>query len=352
MDRRTILCAFSIVPWTAIALTVPSTPAAAWSCKGSSSTLAEDHAAAEAIVIGQVGGGCPGDALPVRGRCPDERYHIDVLEVLKDSVPSRDFNGVYEGRELCEVILHPGRRYLLFITGDGTLDHGASGALKGKTARTWVMQEHVRILRDYRDGKIGDLSGPWRFVDTTVSCRIVHDVAARGTISFGFQYAENEQPLRGLEPSWDADGNVEYAQGPPLPDELRPEVRYEGPEPRVGEVWFHADFPAAGRTMQDAATVRVGGKAWALQTAQETMVIDEMDPVVRRYEIALGDTATEILEAMRTPADVVVRTRLAAAAGRSPPAGAGGERTFETRTTQIGEAAAKFIDCIAGGPSG
>ena len=74
-----------VVTWLATCSEV----ALATSCKGNNSLLEERYAAADAIVVAQANS-CADSKLPINGQCPDYLYQFDVLEVLKDSTPSRD----------------------------------------------------------------------------------------------------------------------------------------------------------------------------------------------------------------------------------------------------------------------
>jgi hypothetical protein len=177
----------------------------ATTCIYSPSTLADSYANARGVVVAQVTG-CAGRAVPTNGYCPDHLYHLSVLEVLKDSVPARDFSGAYRGAGFmdCGTALSLGQTYLLFVTETGSLDHDAGGALKAKAARTRQLQQTLQILRDYRDGKIGELADPWSFVDNGLSCDLQHEVAGQ-ELAFSYAYSAVKYSSSF---EYDDDGNV------------------------------------------------------------------------------------------------------------------------------------------------
>ena len=88
--------------------------------------MAARYAAADAIAIAQANS-CKGALLANNFRCPGEEYQFSVLEVLNDENP-----------------------------------HSAA------------VKENVRILREYRDNIVNDLSGPWSFSDSGLSCGLRH----------------------------------------------------------------------------------------------------------------------------------------------------------------------------------
>jgi len=323
-------------------------PATATTCARLISTLADDYENSDGVVIAQVGG-CRQGIPPENNRCPDERYHLDVVEVLKDTMPSRDLSGTYAGRGFmgCGLALNLGQSYLLFVTAEGILNQTGSGALKGQSPLTRTIQENVRILRDFRDKKIQDLSGAWHFSDNGLSCELRHRVNNQ-SLSFGYTYFDNDGYSYSLRPSWDDDGNVTYN---PVrsrsPGKI--EVEYNGPDAEIQEVLFSAYLNNDVETIEDSSTIEVGGRSWKLYTA--TYSIRRSDKLPRNNsvaEVAVGDDANDILRAMLEPSDIVVRSSAAWYLGPVPPTEPSPHPTIRTRSTQIGAAAEKFLACVDG----
>lgn len=336
----------AIVVFATYLFLAPS-PATATTCARQISTLADDYENSDGIVIAQVRG-CPEGIRTDINRCPDERYHLDVVEVLKGAVPSRDLSGTYAGGIMgCGVTLNIGQSFLLFVTAEGTLNQAAGGALKGRSPLTRTVQENVRILRDFRDKKIHDLSGSWHFSDNGLSCELRHRVKNQ-SLSFGYTYFDSDGFSYSLRPSWDYDGNVTYN---PVrsrsPGKI--EVEYNGPDAEFQEISFSAYLNNDVGTIEDSSTIEVGGRSWKLYTATYSIWIS--DKLLRNdsvTEVAVGDDANEILRAMLEPSDIVVRSSAAWYLGPVPPTEQSPHPTIRTRSTQIGSAAAKFLACVDG----
>lgn len=322
----------------------------AWSCAVVYSTLADDYANALGIVVAQVDG-CAGGGPLINGLCPDLRYHLNVLEVLKDAVPTQDFSGSYQGADFasCGTVLIPGESYLLFISSDGSFNHSASGALKGKTPQTRQLQQHLGILRDYRDGKIDDLAGRWLFSDNSLSCNLQHRVADQ-FIQFVYPYFEGAFASYSLETDYDADGYATHtAVVSDFQSKLEIEYERDGPEVAYANtLWFRATFDRKTKTVRDSATVQVGPRSWKLASNTMTIRTRDADTQTAVTEVAWGETADEILQAMLKPTTVVVRAQTVNEIASVPATESGLDVSIETRTTQIADEAAHFLACVDG----
>ncbi len=219
-----------ILPLLAAWATVFSGAAVASDCFYLHFTLEKDYRRADSIVVAHASG-CPDSQLPISGRCPDQLYSFDVIEVLKDSVPSRDHGGVIQGsRKMgCGMYFRIGHSYLLFIDENGNLNHGASGYLSADDARSIATEERLQILRQYRDHMIEDLSGPWRFFDHGRACHVNHSFEG-GSLSFSYVYAKNDyHGSARLVSSRGPNGEYRLDSGPPTPEEESFHAKMTGP---------------------------------------------------------------------------------------------------------------------------
>lgn len=95
--------------------------ALATSCIPVQSTLQEDYELADAIILAQVSSCAHGDPI-MDWNCEDRLFNLDVIEILKDSVPSRDYGGAYPGADAawgCGLSYKLGETYLVFLNGKG-----------------------------------------------------------------------------------------------------------------------------------------------------------------------------------------------------------------------------------------
>lgn len=136
--------------------------------------MAARYAAADAIAIAQANS-CKGALLANNFRCPGEEYQFSVLEVLKDAEPARDLSGTYHGEDFmgCGLVFESGIILAVF-DGNGQVLHPYSGYLNDENPHSAAVKENVRILREYRDNIVNDLSGPWSFSDSGLSCGLRH----------------------------------------------------------------------------------------------------------------------------------------------------------------------------------
>jgi hypothetical protein len=341
-----VRCAISAV----LALLL-SGPSAATSCVVAFTTLADDYADAEGIAVMQAIA-CADGAVPQSGRCPDDRYELAVIEVLKDSVPSRDRGGIYTGGDPmgCGVPLIIGNTYLLFVTGVGTFSHGASDLLSGDSQMSRKGSERLRVLREYRDGKVGDLSGPWWFADTGEFCSLTHRVGNMG-LSFIYGYGESGAYTYTSEPdangSGDAIFRMKTAEGVDI--EVR-DVLPGSPKFEPGQLTFRVEFGMDTKTADNSATITVGNASWPLRTSRLELSFPNSSlrhPIV--FDGTGSDAANEILAAMQQePSDVVVKATRTFSLGDEFPSEQDLQMTIKTRSTQIADSAKRFKACMDG----
>jgi hypothetical protein len=341
--------------------------AVALTCLYESLTLAENYTNAVGIVVAEVEG-CANGAEPTSGwcqcadgarpfDCPDRnRYRLRILEVLKDSVPPQDFSGAYEGGDgmtSCGHRLIPGESYLLFISGPGSINRSAGGALTGDGA--WRdLHETLAILRDYRNGWIDDLdravnerAKEWRFQDNSLLCELAQGVADL-QMTFLYPYVDDFAHY-GYMAEFDDEGYATSFVGAPIDPVAAAAdgtgMTIEGPQhgPRV--LVFTATFNPEASTIPDSATIRLGDKTWKL--VNQTTTIRVHDTVVASLvsDVASDGDALEILQLMLEPHAGVARKQRA-----NTELGPNDDLVIpiEIRPTQMRAEAAKFLACMDG----
>jgi hypothetical protein len=341
--------------------------AVALSCYYESATLAENYANAVGIVVAEVEG-CANGAEPTSGwcpcadgarpfECPDRnRYRLSVLEVLKDSVPPQDFSGVYvggDGMTSCGLGLVPGESYLLFISGPGAINGSASGRLTG--AGAWrELHQTLAILRDYRNGWIDDLdhavaerAKEWRFQDNSLMCELAQGVVDL-RMTFTYPYVDDFAHYAYTAEHDDAGYATSFAGALIDPEAAAAEgtsMTIEGPVhgPRV--LAFTATFNPEVSAVPESATVRLGDQTWKLVTQTTTLRIQNTVVASIVGDVAAGDDALEILQAMLEPQAGVARKQRA-----ETELGSNDDLVIpiETRPTQMRAEAAKFLACMDG----
>ena len=312
-------------------------------------TLLIDYESAADIYVGEVVGCTDGD-VPERKRCPDERYQVHVLDVLKDGRPDLGGFSELQGSDWmgCGLKLDVGTRFLVFTDAQGRL-HQSSQSLAGGYALTQATRERLRILAAYRDGVVGDLSEPWAFSDYIFTCSLYQRVEKS---SLGFSYFYGDPNLSGRmhsSPKWDEDGNLVgdlVRAVDPTTDKF--EIEHSGPMFEQSQMIFNVSLDTAASTIDNTGVVRIGNRQWTLLTSRITTRFGGGDPIVNVRELIGGDDAHEILDAMRDTIDVVVSIRSSGYFGPRPPAPADLDTMLETRTTHIGDKIDEFLACVDG----
>jgi hypothetical protein len=339
-----------------VAMTVLFTDRAdALTCAYEPLSLEESYALAEGIVVARVLG-CADGATPENGRCADYRYHLETIEVLKQPEPWQNISGAYQGADgmtRCGQAFTSGESYLLFFDRSGSIISSAGGALKGPYPQTRETQWKLAILREYRDGRVADLADPWIFSDVGLSCELKQRVAGH-EISFVYPYTEpSGEYAYGVE--FDDDGNPTLANPTPVSRGFSQGMarEIEGPQFEPNSLSFSVRFLDYLETERDTGTISVGDGAWDLETQILTMYRDGRELFSLSSDLALGESAQQIFDAMLAPAHVTIRKRgqaqPAAGVTRTPTPVTGPEDVVvETRTTQFAGDAKKFQQCIDG----
>lgn len=322
-----------------------SSSAIATSCAGVSSTLQEDYDQAESIILAQVSG-CADQSLPQNNSCPNQLYSFTTLEVLKDSVPSRDHDNDLQGADMsgCGMYFGVGRNYLLFFDENGNLNHNASGYLNGADVRVYSTNDRLDIIRQYRDGLIPDLSEPWKFMDTGLNCTISHRFKG-GAMTLSFYYASKDYGPMTMDISYGPDGEIQYDPKPYPPGREPPKVEIIGPEFERDSVMIDVSLENPEQFVEGSTSIKIGQQSWPLQ--RTTVVVDAfgIDKHTVHSDVIGGESALEILDAMNGSRDIAIS---------GVPIGIGATPVtetpvrYETKTTQLPNAAKKFSACADG----
>lgn len=335
-------CRFLLLLLTSISC---AQTAFATSCAGVSSTLQEDYDNADSIILAQVSG-CADRALPQNGTCPDQRYSFTTLEVLKDSIPSRDHDEDLQGADMmgCGMHFAVGKDYLLFFNQDGTLNHSASGYLSGDDPRIYTANDRLNIIRQFRDGLVPDLSEPWKFMDTGLNC-IINHLFKGGSLSFSFYYAKNDYGPMSMDVSKGPNGEVQYDPKPYPPGREPPKVERIGPDFERNDVVFAVSLKDPERIVEGSISINIGQRSWPLQ--RMTVVVDAfgINSHTVHSEVTGGEPVLEILDAMNQQTDIVISglpIGIAATPVSESPV------HYSTQTTQLPMVAERFKACIDG----
>lgn len=339
-------------------------------------SLAESWERANGIVIAQVLG-CADGALPVNGVCPGSRHHFEAQEILKEASPRREFSGAYPRtppsgfRSVCirqDSSLRPalpcfdprfelGASHLLFFDEEGEINWALSGNLNATDSEPRLMpsqspllQAYVRILRDYRDGRINDLAEPWIFSDDGSSCRLQQRILTR-QLAFSYIYDDTQfnSQFRLAEISdglqrWVSRAPVDTPSGDFVQELVTPEMQ-------LGVVAFSVAFDRNLQTEANSARVAIGGQSWPLVTSNITVTMQGSAEafVSIAQDLALGDAAQEIFDVLLSPVDLRITKRaiqLEQSGVSSIPPAELDHPVIETRSTQFAVPAEAFADCV------
>lgn len=231
----------------------------------------------------------------------------------------------------------------------GSIVSSAGGALKGPYPQTREVQGKLEILRDYRDGKVSDLSDPWIFTDIGLSCELKQRVAGH-EIAFRYPYAEQLGEYS-YSIEFDNDGNPSLTN--PMPVSLAfgqgMTREIDGPEFVPRSLSFSVQFLYYLKTERDTATVSIGERMWSLQSLTTRLLRDGRELSSHSIDLAFGETAQQIFDAMLTPSDVTVigqATSAVRVTGAPAPIGSPGDVSFETKSTRFAAEAKLFQDCM------
>lgn len=303
-------------------------PAFSCTCRGA--TLQEYYDRAESIVVAKKAG-CVVSPVDSRGRCPDDEWYFDIVEVLKgSSAPSRTFHGAREfhGAKVvtvagCGLTFQRFESFLLFLgeagqlagcNGSGPLDAGSD---------SYQYRSRVDTIREYRDGDFNDLSSPWVFANVNSTCGINHSSNGAG-LSFTYIYADPEVKL-----------------------ELYTES-VRGPEPKSGLPVLSVHLPSPHKIVEGSVFIHVGGSKWLLERRiyrpinwPSNISKNLLSRIPDRVsEVIMGPLVLDILGLMSD------QTNFEITATRAQEA-----ILVEGRTTRIADASEQFMSCLKSSPN-
>lgn len=302
----------SVVASTAAigALLVLPMNARALSCAPRVFTLSEAYDAADSIIVGLVTE-CEEEVSREPWANGGSDCSFVSLDVLKESNSARDYRGVSSSSG-CGLSLQVGKQYLLFLDNENRPMH-YSASLNGEQYSTQLSNSYQRILRDFRDGVIRDLSEPWTFGEYEGACSLSHNVGGhrisfgRGTPDGQGQLAQDwtHEKVNGKTIHRGRTRAVGSGSTSPL---LDVEVVVVGDIPdypidtQMLIIALHEKTPAPVRQ----AIITVGNRSWSLYRVEEFISISGMPSMtIVSYKVG-GELSEQILSAMSKPSDVVV----------------------------------------------
>jgi hypothetical protein len=292
------------------ALLVLPMNARALSCAPRVFTLSEAYDAADSIIVGLVTE-CEEEVSREPWANGGSDCSFVSLDVLKESNSARDYRGVSSSSG-CGLSLQVGKQYLLFLDNENRPMH-YSASLNGEQYSTQLSNSYQRILRDFRDGVIRDLSEPWMFGEYEGACSLSHNVGGhRITIGRGAPDAEEQSALDWTSET--VDGKTTYrgqtravgaSSSSPLLD-VEVVVVGDLPEYPIDTQMLTISFQEQAPAPVRRATISVGSKSWPLYRVEKLISISGMPDINRvSYQVG-GEVSEQILSAMSKPSDVVV----------------------------------------------
>ena len=315
------------------------------------STLDEAYEQAASIVLAQITG-CQRNLVSQDGKCPDQLYTYDVIEVLKDTIPARDHSGEFKGSTPmgCGLIVRRGDNLLLFQDEAGKTSTGSENLNTGNAIGNY----HLKILRQYRDGLVSDLSGPWRFSDWGILCRVVHQFDGGG-LTFRYYYAEGDYDVY-LDPQIGPDGGMLRNDDGELIYNLVPnpsgqrEIEWSTSGPTFDQERFflRVRFRDPDQVAERSISFSVGNETWSFFRQITTTSNPLVEPNSFITDVTAGKAVEEIFEALSAPTKIVISARTTSADSESPMDSESAVLNFTTRSTQFADARRKLGACIDG----
>jgi hypothetical protein len=288
----------------------------ALSCASRHFTLSEAYGAADSIIVGLITE-CKEEISRDSWANGGDDCSFTSLEVLKESVPARDYSGVTSSSG-CGLSLHVGGQYLLFLDSKNQPMH-FSAPLSGDRYQVQFANRYLRIIRDFRNGVVNDLAEPWTYGEYEGQCSINHRIRGH-QISFsrgspgGPQHPipdwtqesiNGETVYKATVSMIDLDskmpsGEAELVAFGNVPDFANDKL--------VFKVSLQERSPAPARQ----ATLSVGDRTWSLNRMEMNLTLAGASTHKAVEYYAAGDVAERILSAMVQPSDIVVTATVVA----------------------------------------
>lgn len=282
----------------------------ALTCAPGHFTLSEAYDEADSIIVGLITE-CKEEVSREAWVSGGSDCSFTSLEILKESVPARDYNGVTSSAA-CGLSLQVGGQYLLFLNGQNQPMH-FSAPLRGDRPMARRANDYLRILRDFRNGAVSDLAEPWLFGEFSSYCTVRHRVGGNNISFRRATPGTPQQPTpdwtqetiggkkvyRAIVPTYDADSRSPSGEAEVV-------VFGEIPENSNDALTLTVSFPESSPAPVREATLAVGDRTWSLNR-METNLAALGTPVYKMvHYIRTGDVAEQILSAMTQPSNIVV----------------------------------------------
>lgn len=295
-----------------LALTLLGLPviAHALTCASRLFTLSEAYEVADSIIVGLVAE-CKDEVSSDPWASGGNSCSFTTLEVLKESMPARDYNGVASS-SACGLSLHVGDRYLLFLDSENQ-PMWFSAPLGGDPQQVQVANSYLRILRDFRNGFINDLAEPWMFIESDHSCSISHGIGGN-QIRFTRRTSDAPQQPRpewnqekvGDKPVYKATVPIFAANATAPSGDAEVVVFGNAPDYSDDALMLRVSLRERSPAPVRRVTLSVGNQTWSLNRMEMHLSLAGASAhTIVEYYVA-GDIAEKILSAMAQPSDIAL----------------------------------------------
>lgn len=333
----------------------------ALSCAPGYRTLSDAYEAADSIVVALITE-CKKEVSSDPWASGGDDCSFISLEVLKDSVPARDYGGVASSSG-CGLSLHIGSQYLLFLDSENR-PMVASAPLGGDHYLSQQTGQYLRILRDFRNGRVNDLAEPWLYEEIGGYCSITQSIKGH-QISFS-RRMPNAPPEP--KPEWVGemiDGETVYRATVPVVDLANRIPVGDAEIVAYGDVPDYGNALLLSVSLQDKspapvrqASLSVGHRTWSLNRMETNLLLRAGASEHKTIEYwADGEVAEQMLAVMAQPSEVVVSATIVS---RNADSGIhdvpllqeeplNPDLRLESRSTQLSGVIGRFRACYAGG---
>lgn len=308
LRRRTLSANVSTAAIAALLVLPLNT--SALSCAPRLFTLSEAYDAADSIIVGLITE-CVEEISQDSWANGGSDCSFVSLDVLKESNSARDYRGIASSSG-CGLSLHVGKQYLMFLDSENRPMH-FSASLNGGQRPNQLSNSYQRILREFRDGVIRDLSEPWTFGKHEGACSLSHTVGGH-RISFGRGTPDSQERSAQDWTREKVDGKTVYSgrsrstganSSSPLHD-VEVVVVGDIPEYPIDAQMLSIELQEQTPAPVRQATITVGNRSWQLYRVEAFISISGMPPITQvNYKVG-GDVSEQILSAMGEPTDIVV----------------------------------------------
>ena len=322
------------------------TNARALSCAPRIFTLSEAFEAADSIIVGLVTE-CKEEISSDPWANGGSDCSFVSLEVLKESKAERDYGGVASSSG-CGLSLFVGKQYLLFLDSENRPMY-FSASLDGDQNLTQISSNYERILREFRDGVIHDLSGPWTFYDSGLGCEVRHRFSG-ASIAISFQYRDPEfwdddlVGLEGIGPRGEALFRTETSRDELHRVQANTTYEYDGPDFERETIFVRVIIENRENRSDGIVSLSIGKRAWQLEPMTATTSGSAVSTRVRVYDMLGGHDALSLFHELTQESKEIslITSQLNAAVDLNYP------KMIKTRSTQFAHSLGSFNKCVSG----